>query len=928
MKNLKTAIIQAILLLTVFNQFAIAQLPDPIQETLELECPGYCLPNINTTDDTCYFELSLQVGNTTPACPIGNPPVNQGMSQVDLKHHYKGPGNGCEADLDRDRTGLGSGEINYKLCSGEVCNLSQANFPSPDNGDVNEPANGFQAESPFPYRRNPMRLITVEPGTAGPGNTTTSWLRPRLPRDPTKGQLLDPDCEAALTVRIMRGPGPNEETIWYEFHNVLELDVDITLKARCGCANDNTVEDISFQANLDELKTALNKLESFEDGMGSWQQVSTDNADWVRSLGATPSNLTGPSNAFHEDYFMYIEASGNGFPSKTAGLINPSVPLAGIVDPEIRFKSHMYGSDMGTLTLQARFTGNQQWTNLWSQSGDQGDSWEEVIVSLAAFEDSVIDLRFMAITGNGYRGDMAIDYIEIAPPIEEIVTSNCVAPINAFPYTENFNNNALGLLSKDSITANWNIIDLNQITAEFPSTIDGQYLYMRRPNWDGNSTYKAGLISPCIDFNSLDNPELFFRYVMNHSNDSLIVKFSEDEGQTWHSLLNLTGDQGNTWNEQYLDVSNISNSNKVMFMIIGHAGTGSTALALDHFEIRDHNTIDCESLGFVSSLMWLDAMQLGAFNWSSGNNGGYGDYTHTTIPLSDSMDISIIPDFATGLEPELGLFCNVWIDFNQDGDFDDIGELALQQEKHPFLRGDANNDGLVNMSDIIYIYNVLFQGTGHFVIPDAADVNDDGMVNISDGIFLSDFLFAGTVNTLPAPYPIAGWDPTNNDIEGRIDVPSNALPGMAKMRIQVKAGNYASNACETFPLGEVEDYTVEVLNSGQAKLSSEDPLDSGKSIDLKNANSEDFTSTEETLEKELLVNTYPNPSDGIVSISVEGPVSGFSYKVSNVIGQVVEQPREVLGQTTSIDLSNLPKGIYMVMVQAGTQQITNKIIVR
>ena len=78
----------------------------------------------------------------------------------------------------------------------------------------------------------------------------------------------------------------------------------------------------------------------------------------------------------------------------------------------------------------------------------------------------------------------------------------------------------------------------------------------------------------------------------------------------------------------------------------------------------------------------------------------------------------------------------------------------------------------------------------------------------------------------------------------------------------------------------------------------------------------------------MLVNTYPNPSDGIVSISVEGPVSGFSYKVSNVIGQVVEQPREVLGQTTSIDLSNLPKGIYMVMVQTGTQQVTNKVMVR
>ncbi|HIA06532.1 MAG TPA: hypothetical protein EYN71_07510, partial [Flavobacteriales bacterium] len=704
MKNLKTAIIQAILFLTVFNQFAIAQ-----QETLEMTCPNYCLPNTNTTDDTCYFELSLEVFNSTPACPIGNPPVNQGMSQVDLKHHYKGPGNGCEADLDRDRTGLGSGEINYQLCSGDACNLSQANFPSLENGDVAE--NGFRAESAFPYRRNPMRIIEVDPTLLAPGNITTRWLTPRLPKDPTKGQLLDPDCEAALTIRFQSGPGLNEETIWYEFHNVLEVDVDITLKAECGCSFQKNVEDISLQATLAELKTALNKLESFEDGMGNWEQVSTDNTDWLRNTGGTPSNQTGPSNAFHDDYFIYIEASGSGYPSKTADLVNPSVDLSGIVDPEIRFQRHMYGSNMGTLRLQARFAGTQQWTDLWSQAGDQGDSWEEVIVSLSAFEDSVIDLRFQAITGNGYRSDMAIDYIEIAPP-RGANPSNCVAAINSFPYVEDFNNNTMGLLSKDSISTNWNIINLSQLTTAFPLTIDGTYLYMRRPNWDSQSAYKAGFTSPCFDLSMLNAPELFFSYYMAHADDSLILNYSVDGGQTWSLLSTITAAQGNVWNEQYVDLSNIAGGSNVMFSMVGHSGVGTVALAVDNFEIRDHYATDCTSMGTVSSLLWIDQIHLGLFNYYSGDNGGYGDYTSSSAALADSMLLRIEPGFAPVQDPSMGLFCSVWVDYNQDGDFDDQDELVLQAEQHPFLRGDANADGNVDIADMIYINNVLFNGMG------------------------------------------------------------------------------------------------------------------------------------------------------------------------------------------------------------------------
>ena len=53
----------------------------------------------------------------------------------------------------------------------------------------------------------------------------------------------------------------------------------------------------------------------------------------------------------------------------------------------------------------------------------------------------------------------------------------------------------------------------------------------------------------------------------------------------------------------------------------------------------------------------------------------------------------------------------------------------------PFLRGDANGDDNVNVSDMIFILRFLFTDGPPPVCGDAADVNDDGALNLSDSVF-------------------------------------------------------------------------------------------------------------------------------------------------------------------------------------------------
>ena len=82
--------------------------------------------------------------------------------------------------------------------------------------------------------------------------------------------------------------------------------------------------------------------------------------------------------------------------------------------------------------------------------------------------------------------------------------------------------------------------------------------------------------------------------------------------------------------------------------------------------------------------------------------------------------------------------------------------------QYPFVRGDANTDGKVDISDALAALGYLFLGRKETTCADAMDTNDSGSIDISDPIFLLQHLFMGGVHP-PAPYPRCGPDDTPRD---------------------------------------------------------------------------------------------------------------------------------------------------------------------
>ena len=89
----------------------------------------------------------------------------------------------------------------------------------------------------------------------------------------------------------------------------------------------------------------------------------------------------------------------------------------------------------------------------------------------------------------------------------------------------------------------------------------------------------------------------------------------------------------------------------------------------------------------------------------------------------------------------------------------------------PFIRGDANGDQKVDVSDALTIFGYLFRGLGREVqCHDALDTNDNGRLDITDGIHLLVYLFHRG-DSPRAPQGDCGWDMTNADALGCADSP-------------------------------------------------------------------------------------------------------------------------------------------------------------
>ncbi len=172
-------------------------------------------------------------------------------------------------------------------------------------------------------------------------------------------------------------------------------------------------------------------VETFESGFGLWEQPTSDDFDWLRWQGATPTKNTGPAGAYQGTFYVYTESDGNT--NETALLVSPCLNFSNKINRSVSFAYSMNGTQMGTLSLQASADNGATWATIWSRTGNQGAGWLFETVGLDAFSGSATRLRFVGAVGGGVRSDMAIDAVTVnaaAAPCNTPVLSMASTPVS------------------------------------------------------------------------------------------------------------------------------------------------------------------------------------------------------------------------------------------------------------------------------------------------------------------------------------------------------------------------------------------------------------------------------------------------------------------------------------------------------------------
>ena len=201
---------------------------------------------------------------------------------------------------------------------------------------------------------------------------------------------------------------------------------DFYVQADCGgSGQSNYVGPFSFTTPCNAV-SVMPYVQDFDaltpDNAGIFSCITTDNItdcwsndaantnNWTARSAATGSGGTGPS-ADHTGGGNYCFLESSSCYSNSSYLLSVDMDVSSLTSPEMRFWYHMFGGDMGSLTVEVSTDGGTTWSgSLWNQAGDQGDQWREVTVDLASYAGATsIMARFEGITGTGFGSDMAID---------------------------------------------------------------------------------------------------------------------------------------------------------------------------------------------------------------------------------------------------------------------------------------------------------------------------------------------------------------------------------------------------------------------------------------------------------------------------------------------------------------------------------------
>ena len=246
------------------------------------------------------------------------------------------------------------------------------------------------------------------------------------------------------------------------------------------------------------------------------------------------------------------------------------------------------------------------------------------------------------------------------------------------------------------------------------------------------------------------------------------------------------------------------------------------------------------------------------------------------------------------------------------------------------VSGDVTQDGLVNVSDIVYLVNSIL-GSG--LDAGCADMNDDGSVNVSDVVALVNVILSGRISS------------ANDASETVLFVSENSLKLESNGFVQGVQLTLSHDSSFEIELSDayVSEYktvdnqtTLILVTDGSHSINDIATFNGDMVVEsIHVVNQSGDVSVEETVE---LVSfdvkvTGPNPFNPSTQLNIVVPEAGFvSVNVYNILGQKVAtlvdgyMEASNAGHMVNFNASHLASGVYLVRAITANDVATQKLM--
>ena len=173
-------------------------------------------------------------------------------------------------------------------------------------------------------------------------------------------------------------------------------------------------------------------------------------------------------------------------------------------------------------------------------------------------------------------------------------SSGCSGGISSFPYSEGFENTLGAWTQSTADDIDWTV-DANGTpssnTGPTSASQGSYYVYVEAssPNYPSK---RAILNSPCFNLSALSSPTFNFMYHMYGASDmgTIALEVSTDNGATWTSIWNESGNKGNAWQSASVNLSAYAGGSIQLRFNRNVGSTWQADIAIDDVSLVDGST--------------------------------------------------------------------------------------------------------------------------------------------------------------------------------------------------------------------------------------------------------------------------------------------------------------------------------------------------